>query len=75
MEYSVQKLEEPVGGEKNNIDEHNQLEISKDLEEIRATFLEQQEEKESVKIDLDSNDVLENMAEVSIPAKMESEDI
>ena len=75
MESSVQKLEEPVGGQQKKIDEDNQLEMSEDLEEVHATVLEQQEEKESVKIDIDSNDVQENMAEVSIPTKMESEDI
>ena len=51
------------------------MEISKYLEEVHATVLEQQEEKESVKIDLDSNDVQENVVEVSILAKVELEDI
>ena len=33
------------------------------------------EEKESVKLDLDINDIQGNMTEVSIPSKMESEEI
>ena len=75
MESSAQKLEEPVGGQQKKIDEDNQLKISKDLEEVPATVLKKQEEKESVKIDQDINDVQENMADVSILSKMESEDI
>ena len=45
------------------------------MEEVPATVLKKQEEKESVKIDQDINDVKENMVDVSIPAKMEPEDI
>ena len=40
VEYSVQKLEEPVDGRKKNIDEDNQLEISEDVEEVHAAVLE-----------------------------------
>ena len=43
MESSVQKLEEPIGGQQKKIDEDNQLEIFEDLEEVHATVLEQQE--------------------------------
>ena len=44
VESSLQKLEEPLGGRKKNIDEDNQLEISKDVEEVHASVLEQKEE-------------------------------
>ena len=43
VESSVQKLEEPVNGGKKNIDEDNQLEIFKDVEE-HAAVLEHKEE-------------------------------
>ena len=51
------------------------MEISEDLEEVPATVLKQQEQKESVNLDQDINTIHENMANVSIPAKMELEDI
>ena len=35
--FGVLTLEEPPGGEQKKIDEDNQLEISKDLEEVHAT--------------------------------------
>ena len=39
VESSTQKLEDPIGGQQNKIDEDNQLEISEDLEEVPATVL------------------------------------
>ena len=75
VESSVQKLKELVGGEKKKIDEDSQLEISEGLKEVYEIVLQQPEEKESVKLDLDINDIQGNMIEVSIPSKMESKDI
>ena len=75
VESSAQKLEEPISGEQKNINEDNQLKISEDVEEVHAAVLEQHEEKKLVNLDRDVNDIQENMAYVSIPAKMESEDI
>ena len=40
VESSVQKLKHPVGGEKKNIDEDNQLEISEYLKEVHEIVLE-----------------------------------
>ena len=51
------------------------MEISEYLEEVPATVLKQQEEKESINLDQDMNNIQENMVDVSIPTKMESEDI
>ena len=51
MQSSVNKLEEPVYGGKNNIDEDNQLEISEDVEEVHITVLEQKEENKLVELD------------------------
>ena len=59
MESLAQKLEEPVGGEQRQINEDNQIEISEDVEEFQAAVLEQEEEKKSVDIDQDVNDIQE----------------
>ena len=34
VESLAQKIEEPVGGEQRQIDEHNQVEISENMEEV-----------------------------------------
>ena len=39
-EPSTQKLEEPVSGEQREIDEDNQIEVSKDIEEVQEIVLE-----------------------------------
>ena len=74
-ESSAQKLEEPIGGEQRYIDEENQIEISKDVEEVLAVALEWEEEKKSVDLDQDINDIQENMADASVPANIEVENI
>ena len=75
VESSIQKLEEPVAGGKNNIDEDNQLEISEDVEEVHVAVLEQKEENKLVELDQNVNDIQEDMADVSVPTKIEVENI
>ena len=75
VKSSGQKLEEPVDEGKNNIDEENQLEISEYVEEVHAVVLEQKEENKSVELDQNVNDIQEDMADVSVPAKIEVENI
>ena len=75
VKSSVQKLEEPVDGGEKNIDEDNQLGISGDVKEVHATVLEQKEENKSVELDQNVNGIQENMADVSVPANIEVENI
>ena len=75
VESSVQKLEEPVYGGKNNIDEDNQLEISEDVEEVHAAVLEQKEENKSVELDQNVNDIQEDMVNVFVATKIEVDNI
>ena len=42
VESLAQKLEEPVCGEQREIDEDNQIEVSKDVEEVQVEVLEQE---------------------------------
>ena len=49
--------------------------MSEDVEEVHAAVLEQQDEKKSVNLDRDANDIQENMADVFVLANIESEDI
>ena len=75
VESLVQKLEEPVHGGKKNMDEDNQLKIFEDVEEVHAIVLEQKEENKSVEFDKNVNDTQEYMEDVSIPTKIEVENI
>ena len=75
MESSAQKLKEPVDGEQRKIDEDNHIEISKDVIEVHAAVLEQEEEKRSIDHDQEVNDIQENMADASVPAEIEIENL
>ena len=75
VESLAQKLKEPVGGEQRQVDEDNQVEFSENVEEIQIAVLEQKEENKSVDLDQDVNDIQENMADASVPAEIEVENI
>ena len=57
VESSTQKLKEPVGGEQRKVDEDNQIEIFEYMEGVHAPVLEQEEEKRSIDLDQDVNDI------------------
>ena len=75
VESLAQKLKEPISGEQRHIDEHNQIEISEDVEEVQAAVLEHEEENKSVDLDQDVNDIQENMADAFVPTDIEVENI
>ena len=45
------------------------------MEEVHAPFLEQEEEKRSIDLDQDVNDIQENIVDASVPTKIEVENV
>ena len=74
-ESTAQKHKQPECGEQREIDEDNQIEVSKNLEEVQAASLKQEEEKKSVEHDQEFTDIQENITDVFVPAKLEDENI
>ena len=75
VESLAQKLKEPVDGEQRKIDEDNHIEISKDVIEVHAAVLEQEEENKSIDLDQDVNDIQENMVDAYVLTEIEVENI
>ena len=72
---TAQNLEEPECREQREIDEDNQIEVSKNLEEVQATGLKQEEEKKSVEHDQEFTDIQENLIDVIVLGKLQDENI